>query len=997
MTVKTIIKQLKRNKITLEEIPTEFKDNLEIIYAERLYGYRTIIGCGYDIISDDFFVIEKIPIINHLGIIDEKNICKRFKLFSEYYNYVNKNIYDKACYTYISDKRLKEMECIVAIDTKRLFALKSFSNLTISDIEYSTEAENEQRNLEYRDIEKIKKRCVQWTKKILACTDIGALNKFENSINESNIDIHTYKTFDFFLWFFVQASETDEKKKKILYKYLEDAPYPSEVHNLAIYLTYCYGLEEVLTHYRPKGSTHTLSKYKRKLKNFYKSMQDGTLEVLHEYGLSKYTHYYFDKITFKISTEIVSTSYRYFETFEEFAIYRNNDLRNCNLSCAYNLVLDKSRYIMDDTTLLPEKVVGNLTKKAQKYYDSRIKKFFVVITWVDENKKIIHKEKKTFEFFFDFVDFLKGDLTGADLLMCDELLNIESHYKINLTGSIISSALCDKFGVEYEKIQINTDFQNSFDASQKYEEETQIALAEKHELAEFHEYNLKINKISYISDLHLIHRLINAGVKSKDDVILVLKKIAYSITSTSESTILIGGDTSSIYPLFEEFVKILHENAPHKTYIFVLGNHELWQFIEPMEMIKHRYQKLLSSYGMYLLQNDLLYLEDEQVNIIPYDELCSIDKKTLRDILKCSRLTILGGIGFAGYEEAFNADTGLYWKTINRQQEMEETEKFKQIYEFVENALSDKQVIVFTHMPKENWSGNSDYHEPFLYVSGHTHRNIFYDDGSTRIYADNQIGYTGNTIYMKSFLTDANYDIFDDYKDGIYEITTEQYHDFYRGKNISLNFSSEVHILYMLKKNGIYAFFHMTKTGSLTILNGGAKKKLDCTDINYYYKHMDIVADFINEPLSKYTQFQKQVSYEIKKIGGSGNIHGCIIDIDFYNHVYINPNDGTIVPYIADSIVYKYVYKNIPSLLKKECPALYDNYLKLIEGSNDTYALKPITELDLNPVMYLNTDIYHASRLIKKMQKIQDNILSIWYDVPESKSIEQKQKLIEGI
>ena len=81
-------------------------------------------------------------------------------------------------------------------------------------------------------------------------------------------------------------------------------------------------------------------------------------------------------------------------------------------------------------------------------------------------------------------------------------------------------------------------------------------------------------------------------------------------------------------------------------------------------------------------------------------------------------------------------------------------------------------------MPKENWCADKEYHESFVYVSGHTHRNAFYDDGAIRVYAENQIGYHNDNVHLRSFLLDGKYDYFTDYKDGIYEITKEEYQDF---------------------------------------------------------------------------------------------------------------------------------------------------------------------------------------------------------------------------
>lgn len=201
-----------------------------------------------------------------------------------------------------------------------------------------------------------------------------------------------------------------------------------------------------------------------------------------------------------------------------------------------------------------------------------------------------------------------------------------------------------------------------------------------------------------------------------------------------------------------------------------------------------------------------------------------------------------------------------------------------------------------------------------------------------------------------------------------------------RGTNISMDFSRKVHILYMLKKNGYYCFIHKSKQGLLAILQGGTLKRLEHKDIKYYYDHMDQMIATIKPPMDRYTAFQEKISDSIKKIGGDGHIHGCIIDIDFTNHVYVNPLDLTVTAYWASDMVQKVVYSNIPSLLKGQCPQLYANYQKLIEGkrTNSLMPKQKKTELALLPQLYLDTDIYKASREISKMQRLGSRILTTW-------------------
>ncbi|MCI6782322.1 MAG: hypothetical protein MR594_01635, partial [Lachnospiraceae bacterium] len=183
------------------------------------------------------------------------------------------------------------------------------------------------------------------------------------------------------------------------------------------------------------------------------------------------------------------------------------------------------------------------------------------------------------------------------------------------------------------------------------------------------------------------------------------------------------------------------------------------------------------------------------------------------------------------------------------------------------------------------------------------------------------------------------------------------------------------------------------KNGSLSILNGGALKKLNIKDLQYYYDNMDRVIASIEIPLKKYTVYQESIADEIRKIGGCGWIHGCIIDIDYYNHVYVNPVDMTVRSYWASDIINKLVYPNVPALLKNECPELYANYLKLIEGekSNPLAVKQTKNEVSLLPQEYLETDIYKASREIKKMQKLNSNVLTTWYDIiPERNELPYK-------
>lgn len=337
--------------------------------------------------------------------------------------------------------------------------------------------------------------------------------------------------------------------------------------------------------------------------------------------------------------------------------------------------------------------------------------------------------------------------------------------------------------------------------------------------------------------------------------------------------------------------------------------------------------------------------EIDDVGIIFYDELMHLNNKDIMEKLRCTRIAILGGLGFSGYNYKFNANRAVYMSTIDRNMEIKESKKIEQLYNKLIDVLSKKNTVILTHMPKQDWCNGTGYHDNFVYVSGHTHWNEFFDDG-------------------------------------VYEITAQQYQDFARGKNLNMTFNRQINILYMLKKKGYYCFIHKSKTGTLSLLNGGSLKNLYIQRLKYYYENMDIMIDYIKKPLDKYIAYQQNISDKIKKIGGSGRIHGCIIDIDYFNHIYVNPVNMEITGYWARNIIDKQVFVNIPELLKSKCPVLYCNYMKLVEEENANSLIINNTENEalILSQEYLETDIYRASREMKKMQKLSSNVLTVWYD-----------------
>ncbi len=261
-------------------------------------------------------------------------------------------------------------------------------------------------------------------------------------------------------------------------------------------------------------------------------------------------------------------------------------------------------------------------------------------------------------------------------------------------------------------------------------------------------------------------------------------------------------------------------------------------------------------------------------------------------------------------------------------------------------------------------------------------------------------------------------------KDGIYDISIDDYWSYYK-RTISCgqmevsrpNFSFTKSIK-MIKKQGFLMFLSISETGKLTVLQGGARRKLTMP-IEYYYDKLPEYANTVLLTFSPYWKALSDISAQIRATVPKrlladypfcGTIHGCIVDIDWSNHLYLNPYDGKIVPYNAPSPYEKYVYPNVASLLSVQCPALLPGYRSLQRKIKDTYLLQSennpldarkeisvekylLDELiqENNPIIsreisvetqrVTDIDMYGISRKFKTLQTIySDKLVTAWYD-----------------
>ena len=185
--------------------------------------------------------------------------------------------------------------------------------------------------------------------------------------------------------------------------------------------------------------------------------------------------------------------------------------------------------------------------------------------------------------------------------------------------------------------------------------------------------------------------------------------------------------------------------------------------------------------------------------------------------------------------------------------------------------------------------------------------------------------------------------------------------------------------------------FTLKSTKSLCILAGGARKRL-AHSMSYYYENLTRYATVVKAAFTPYHNALEKISDEVKAIGGNGYIHGCIVDIDFCNHLYLDPCDGHITPYFAIDTTPKIKYETVRCLLQDspfpptqlDGKLLLENYdKKQIDGALLVLAdsQKELNDVAVAPELFLDRTMYKSSRIMRSVQYLFDgNVVRIWRD-----------------
>lgn len=509
-------------------------------------------------------------------------------------------------------------------------------------------------------------------------------------------------------------------------------------------------------------------------------------------------------------------------------------------------------------------------------------------------------------------------------------------------------------------------------------------------------------QIFYISDIHLDMKIavpfmaldidslkVKQIEKAVDKKAAELARSYFDQLKSNRTVILIGGDTAGDPYLFGLFAKGLKKHGlPAERTFFVLGNHELRDDSYGIED-KDEYQKLVDSYrkalapyGMRLLENEL-YIPDYDEGrgiVLQADQIKGLTKRGATVLFGACPFAIFGAMGHSRLDalnpKPIDLDGGF---EANNSLNVHLADLANQLVEKLEEVLPDGRTqIVLTHTPPHFWKRN-DPAAGFYFVYGHVHQNVRRVYGRIRYYGDNMVGEEELPLVFKSFFVGIAIDPFANIGDGIREISPEIYSEFNSSRSIVAKARKDLQHIYLVKRGDYCAFFGRREGHSLLMLNGGAVRRVQNQDLHYYFDHLTEYVRAATDLLRPFLKMRHDLSDDVKLIGGFGDEHGAIVDIDFYNHVFLNPLDGKRTCYFATSTADKYIFPNLTSLLASHCPNLLPrfNHLPAVRKESWGNGGKPSSK----GTRETRTDIYRYSNLIYALEYIlKSKVVRVWVD-----------------
>ena len=348
---------------------------------------------------------------------------------------------------------------------------------------------------------------------------------------------------------------------------------------------------------------------------------------------------------------------------------------------------------------------------------------------------------------------------------------------------------------------------------------------------------------------------------------------------------------------------------------------------------------------------------------------------------------VLGGTGWAYKNPNFNSSNLVGPENYDLSYEKYHSDNLNLLLNDVLSIakIKGKPVMCLSHYPIDDWISDDfdfNYH-PVVFLNGHTHRDSLNNRGLCFEFSDNQIGnqmVLSDYIFKHAQLSPVINPYLDVKKfrlTSIYEIVS-----FYRYKSMIVSLKSlnnyKIGDFYIMNYKNYYALLgYHPKHNKFFIINGGKFKLSNLLNFNsiddIYNWFVSVVDVLINSGFNEFNNRMVQLSELIKNLGFTGKKHGLIVDLDYENHIMINPISKSLIVYNSDQFSWYQGFIQIP---KNQFGYLNDLlYIKLnnigVNGDLFDYhlnMLKPLLNMSVNIEM-VNDFLYKEDELYYYVDK----------------------------
>ncbi len=328
---------------------------------------------------------------------------------------------------------------------------------------------------------------------------------------------------------------------------------------------------------------------------------------------------------------------------------------------------------------------------------------------------------------------------------------------------------------------------------------------------------------------------------------------------------------------------------------------------------------------------------------------------------------ILGGTGWAYKNPNFNSSNLVGPENYDLSYEKYHSDNLNLLLNDVLSIakIKGKPVMCLSHYSIDDWISDDfdfNYH-PVVFFNGHTHRNSLNNRGLCFEFSDNQIGnkmVLDDYIFKHAQLSPVINPYLDVEKFRLTSI--DEIVSFYRYKSMIVSLKSLINYktdaFYVMKYKNHYALLcYHPKHNKFFIINGGKFKSSNLLNFNsiddIYNWFVSVVDILINSGFNEFNNRMVQLSELVKILGFSGKKHGLIVDLDYENHIMINPISKSLIVYNADQFSW---YQGVIQIPKNQFGYLNNLFHMKIDnlGSNSNLVsyhlnlLKPLLNASIN-------------------------------------------------